>query len=130
MYYKKFYRLKRTPYLTNSKKILTVAHLGVFLGDFWSTTYRQTPLTTRSAIENGRGQRKSGRGFKNFAHSARDYYKRTPLCRILDPPLILYPIVSTYSTHRVCLMVTSYSALLCFNVSAYSAMWCPPIIPY
>ena len=63
-------RLERTPYVSNSKKILTLAHLRVFLSDFWSTTYRQTRLTTlnkRSTIKNGRGQCKSGRGFKIFA---------------------------------------------------------------
>ena len=78
------------PLLTNSKKLLTVAHLGVFLSDFWSTTYRQPRPNTQSAIENGRGQRKSRRGFKNLRAQAR------VLWRILDPPL-LYVLFLKYS---------------------------------
>ena len=38
-------RLERTPYLTNSKKILTVAHLGEFLSVSGRLLYRQTRLT-------------------------------------------------------------------------------------
>ena len=68
------------PYLMNSKIILTVAHLQVFMNEFWSIACpraQQTTQNTPFSIVSGRGHHKNGRGIKTLR--ARIY---------LEPPFL------------------------------------------
>ena len=84
-----------TPYLISSKIVLTVAHLQVLWSEFWSPRAQQTTQNTPFSIASGCGQPKSGRGQK-IARALRAFFiLRTPLYKILNPPLISYhPLAS------------------------------------
>ena len=77
------------PYLMSSKIILTVAHLQVLWSEFWSPRAQQTTQNTPFSIASGCGQRKSGRGRKIARASRAFFILRTPLYKILNPPLLL-----------------------------------------
>ena len=78
-----------TLYLMSSKIILTVAHLQVLRSEFWSPRAQQTTQNTPFSIASGCSQRKCGRGQK-IARALRAFFTlRTPLYKILNPPLPL-----------------------------------------
>ena len=76
-------------YLMNSKIILTVAHLPVLWSDYWSPRAQQTILKTRHFRSRvGVSNVKMGVA-KNFARTKRAFFiLRTPLSKILNPPLL------------------------------------------
>ena len=76
-----------TPYLMSSNIVLTVAHLQVLWSEFWSPRAQQTTQNTPFSIASGCGQRKSGRGQKIARASRAFFILRTPLYKILNPPL-------------------------------------------
>ena len=81
-----------TPYLMSSKIILTVAHLQVLWSEFWSPRAQQTTQNTPFSIASGCDQCKSGRGQK-IARAKRAFFMlKTPLYKILNPPLKKYEI--------------------------------------
>ena len=76
----RYSRLDGTPYLTNCQNIQTIAHLKLFLSEFWPSTCSRAQQKTLFSIESGCGQRKSGRGFKkNRALCAHSFNWNPPL---------------------------------------------------
>ena len=76
-------RLDGTP-LPREQLNYSVAHLRVFLSEFWSTTCPRAQLTT----QNSPFSIASGCGFKIYVRFVRALVIRTPLGKILDPPLM------------------------------------------
>ena len=77
------FSLDRTPYLINSKIILTIAHLQVFLNEFWSITCSRAQQTANFDREWAWSTEK----WAWLQKFARVLSTRTPLSKILDPPL-------------------------------------------
>ena len=71
----------------SSKIILTVAHLQVLWSEFWSPRAQQTTQNTPFSIASGCGQRKNGCGQKITRALRAFFMLRTPLYKILNPPL-------------------------------------------
>ena len=70
-----------SPYLMNSKIILTIAHLQVFLNEFWSIACpraQQTTQNTPFSIASGRGHHKKWAWHQKFARFARVLCTQNP----------------------------------------------------
>ena len=68
-------------------KVLTVAHLQVLWSEFWSPRAQQTTQKKPFSIVSGCGQCKSGRDQKIVCALRAFFMLRTPLYKILNPPL-------------------------------------------